>query len=128
MTINPCPFYFQPAAGDSPICTAIVQELCDCGSLADVLMDRSFPATRRLQPASANTGGRGRPVATPGAGVAVVAMSAVGPSRSSIDRSASSGRVEIDMKVQYPYGVLTKLPSVRALAGPYGHDGLIPES
>ncbi|GLC72288.1 hypothetical protein PLESTF_001228000 [Pleodorina starrii] len=30
--------------GGSPICTAIVQELCDCGTLADVLADRNFPA------------------------------------------------------------------------------------
>ncbi|EFJ40469.1 hypothetical protein VOLCADRAFT_108130 [Volvox carteri f. nagariensis] len=34
----------NPDTGGSPICTAIVQELCDCGSLADVLADRSFPA------------------------------------------------------------------------------------
>ncbi|GIL68766.1 hypothetical protein Vafri_22007 [Volvox africanus] len=33
----------NPDTGGSPICTAIVQELCDCGSLADVLSDHSFP-------------------------------------------------------------------------------------
>ncbi|GIM07977.1 hypothetical protein Vretimale_11971, partial [Volvox reticuliferus] len=37
--------------GGSPICTAIVQELCDGGTLADVLEARTFPTTKRV-PAS----------------------------------------------------------------------------
>ncbi|GLI70650.1 hypothetical protein VaNZ11_015584 [Volvox africanus] len=38
--------------GGSPICTAIVQELCDRGTLSDVLEARTFPTTVRVAAAS----------------------------------------------------------------------------
>ncbi|GIM01666.1 hypothetical protein Vretimale_6468 [Volvox reticuliferus] len=72
----------NPDTGGSPICTAIVQELCDCGSLADVLSDHSFPNVIYRPAAGAAAG---TPARAPG---------------HLVERSLGS-RVDIDMKGVY---------------------------
>ena len=50
--------YIPHTAGGSPLCTAIITELCDCGSLNDVLAARTFPQLLQL-PATAAAAGAG---------------------------------------------------------------------